>query len=107
MGVELPSGKRLFQTPAPIAKRKQGSGSAFLVKQADRYWMFNELGEIVLGRLSEKGFEESGRAKVIRATNKAFGREVVWCPPAFANRRLYVRNDEECVCVDLSTRATQ
>lgn len=107
MGVRLPDGKRLFQTSSPISKRKQGSGSAFLVKQADRYWMFNELGEIVLGKLSTQGFAESGRAKVIRPTNNAFGRQVVWCPPAFANRRMYVRNDEECVCVDLSARATQ
>ena len=32
----------------------------------------------------------------------AFGREVVWCMPAFAHKRMYVRNDKECICVDLA-----
>jgi hypothetical protein len=27
---------------------------------------------------------------------------LVWCMPAFANRRMYVRNDSECICVDLA-----
>lgn len=102
MGIELPSGKRLFETSAPIAKRKQGSGTAFLIKHEDRYWMFNELGEVVLGKISPKGFEELGRTKVIEPTNDAFGRAVVWCAPAFANKHMYVRNDEECICIDLS-----
>jgi hypothetical protein len=29
---------------------------------------------------------------------------VVWVHPAFANRRVYVRNDREMVCVDLAAR---
>jgi hypothetical protein len=107
MGVELPSGKRLFETPVPISKRKQPSGSAFMVRQADRFWMFNELGDLVLGKVSAGGFTELGRTPIIKPTNSAFGRDVVWCPPAFANRRLYVRNDEECICVDLAAKATE
>jgi outer membrane protein assembly factor BamB len=27
---------------------------------------------------------------------------VVWCAPAFANKRMYVRNDKELVCIDLA-----
>ena len=38
----------------------------------------------------------------IDPTNTAFGRDVVWCMPAFANKRMYVRNDKECICVDLA-----
>ena len=28
-------------------------------------------------------------------TNHAFGRDVVWCAPAYANKHMYVRNDKE------------
>lgn len=64
--------------------------------------MFNERGELVLGRLSPTGYDEIDRAKLIEPTNAAFGRAVVWCMPAFANKRMYVRNDKECICVDLA-----
>ena len=102
MAVALPSGERLWKTPAPIGKRKVGSGTAFIVKQADRFWLFNENGELVMARLSPQGYEEIDRAKVIEPTNVAFGRDVVWCMPAFAHQKMYVRNDEECICVKLS-----
>jgi hypothetical protein len=42
------------------------------------------------------------RAKVLEPTNNAFGRQVVWCAPAFANRKMYVRNDQQLICLDLS-----
>jgi hypothetical protein len=29
---------------------------------------------------------------------------VVWSHPAFANRRIYLRNDREMVCLDLSAK---
>jgi outer membrane protein assembly factor BamB len=101
--VELESGKRLWQSTAPIGSgRPANSGTAFIVRQGDRYWMFNELGELLIARLTPEGFEELDRAKVIEPSNTAFGREVVWSAPAFANRRAYLRNGQECICVDLS-----
>jgi hypothetical protein len=29
---------------------------------------------------------------------------VVWCMPAFANKRMYVRNDKEIIAVDLAKK---
>ena len=46
--------------------------------------------------------EEYRVVGVLEPTNSAFGRPVVWSYPAFANRRLYVRNDKEIVCVSLA-----
>jgi hypothetical protein len=60
------------------------------------------LGEIVLCKITPAGYEEIDRAKVIEPTGAAFGRRVVWCQPAFANKRMYVRNDKELICVDLA-----
>jgi outer membrane protein assembly factor BamB len=102
-GVDLPGGKRLWKTAEPVAKRPTYSASAFFVKNEDRYFFFTEQGDLVIGKFSPLEFTEIDRApKLIKATNNAFGRDVVWCVPAFANKRMYVRNDEECIAVDLA-----
>lgn len=103
--VELPSGKRLWETIEPVSKRPTSSATAFIVRQGvdgDRYWLFNESGDLIIARLTPAKYEEIDRAHLIQPTNTAFGRDVVWCMPAFANRRMYVRNDSECICVDLA-----
>ncbi len=102
-GVELTTGKRLWQSGEPLkSERPVNSGTAFLVKNGKRFWMFNERGELLITKLSPQGYEEIDRVKVIEPTNAAFGRDVVWCPPAWANRRVYIRNDKECICLDLA-----
>ncbi|HEY6565834.1 MAG TPA: PQQ-binding-like beta-propeller repeat protein [Pirellulaceae bacterium] len=102
--LEIPSGKRLWETPAPLGERALGSGTAFLVRQGDRYWMFAESGHLILAKLTREGYQELARTKVMEPTNFAFGRKVVWSAPAFANRHVYLRNDEECACFDLSAK---
>ena len=100
--MELPSGKRLWQTAWPLGERPMRTGTSFLIKQADRFWLFTEQGELIIATLTPEGHHEIDRAKILEPTNTAFGRSVVWCAPAFAGRRMYVRNDRECVCVDLA-----
>lgn len=105
MAIAFPSGERIWTTPQPVSeKRPVRSGTAFLVRQEDRFWMFTEQGELVIAKLSPEGYEEIDRTKVIEPSNNAFGRDVVWCMPAFANRRMYVRNDDKCICVDLAAK---
>ena len=55
-----------------------------------------------LHSLAPAGYEELSRARVLEQTNNAFGRKVVWCAPAFADKKMYVRNDKELVCFDLA-----
>ncbi len=102
-GVELKTGKRVWESTEPLStKRPLGSGTAFLVKQGERFWMFNELGELIIAKMTPEGYSEIDRAKVIEPSNVAFGRRVVWAAPAWANKRVYLRNDNECVCIDLA-----
>jgi outer membrane protein assembly factor BamB len=75
--------------------------NAFLVKNGDRYFLFNEQGELIIARLTPKGYEEIDRAKVLKPTNMMAGRPVVWMHPAFANGCMVARNDEEIVRVSL------
>lgn len=100
--VDLASGEKLWETAQPVNERPLYSGTALFVRNGDRTWMFVETGDLVVARMNRDGFEEVDRAHVIEPTNNAFGRDVVWSMPAFANRRAYIRNDEECVCVDLA-----
>lgn len=99
---KVDTGERLWETSKPIGRRPLGSGTAFLVRSGDLFYLFNELGELVVAKMNPQGYEEISREKIIEQTNNAFGREVVWCPPAFANGCIYVRNDEKLICVPLT-----
>lgn len=99
---KIDTGERLWETSKPIGRRPVGSGRAFLVRSGDLFYLFNELGELVVAKMNPQGYEEISREKIIEQTNNAFGREVVWCPPAFANGCIYVRNDEKLICVPLT-----
>ena len=100
----LADGTRLWESFKPTAggTRRASHGTAFIVRNEDRYFLFTETGDLVLAQLTPKEYKELGRAHVIEPTSDAFGRPVVWTHPAFANKRMYVRNDKEIVCVDLS-----
>jgi hypothetical protein len=100
--VDLKSGKRLWKTFAPVAGERKTHGTAFLVRNGDRYFLFNEKGELIVARLSPKGYEEVSRAKLLKPTGEAFGRDVVWSHPAFAGRCVFARNDKEIVCASLA-----
>ena len=99
--MEIPSGKRLWETKEIVGDAK-GSETAFIVKNGDRFFFFTERGDLVIGKLTKEKFEEIDRVKVIEPTGTAMGRKVTWCAPAFANKHMYVRNDKEIICIDLS-----
>ena len=102
---DVASGKRLWETPEPFSSgRPVQSATAFIVRQADRYWLFTEQGDLIIAELSKSGLKQLDKAHVIDPTNVAFGRDVVWSAPAFASRCAFIRNDKECICVDLAER---
>jgi hypothetical protein len=106
MGAQLSDGERLWQTFKPTAggERRVGHGTAYLVKHDDKFFLFSETGDLILARLTREKYDELGRFHVLEPTNDAFGRQVVWSHPAFAERCLFARNDEELVCVDLAKK---
>jgi len=104
MCARLEDGERLWQTLEPTTggSRRGRYGTAFLVKHEDRFFLFNELGDLILAKLSPQGYDELGRFHVLEPTNSTFGRPVVWSHPAFAEKCLFARNDKELVCVSLA-----
>jgi len=98
------TGERLWETlAAATADGKETRwANAFIVKNDGRFFLFNENGDLIIARMTPKGYEELSRAHILEPANHDTGRPVVWSHPAFANRRLYARNDKEIVCVDLA-----
>ncbi len=76
--------------------------NAFLTPQGDRWFLFNEKGDLIIARLTPTGYEEIDRAHLLEPTNKAMGRSVVWSHPAYADKCIFVRNDKEIVCYSLA-----
>ena len=105
--VDLATGTRLWETGGPTMGERRGRhGTAFLVRHEPSgpgvTWLFSETGDLILARLTPEAYEELGRVHLLDPTNECFGREVVWSHPAFADRCVFARNDEELVCVSLA-----
>jgi hypothetical protein len=106
-GLRADTGERLWETFA--ATTRDGKplrwANAFLVKNGSRFFLFNELGDLIIARLTPKGYDEVGRMHLLDPTNENAGRPVVWSHPAFANRSIFARNDREIIAVDLAKAA--
>lgn len=104
----LQSGERLWTSEAPLKGESPNSGTFFMVRLteaadgAPNHLIANDLGELILARLSPGGYEEVSRAQVLDPTTPGMGRTVVWSHPAFARQCVFLRNDRELVCVSLA-----
>jgi outer membrane protein assembly factor BamB len=103
--IRLETGEQLWETmAATTGGRPAGSATAFLVKNHDRYFLFNELGDLIIARLSPAGYEETSRVHLLEPTGDGFGRKVLWSHPAFAHRCIYARNDKKLACFSLAAQ---
>ncbi len=77
-----------------------------MVRNGENIWMFNERGELIISRLSPKGYQEISRAKLIEPTREQLNQRggVCWAHPAYANRHIFVRNDQELRCASLEAQ---
>ncbi|MDO8540055.1 MAG: PQQ-like beta-propeller repeat protein [Opitutaceae bacterium] len=105
--LKLETGERVWETLVPT--RSDGKPArwttAFLVKHEDRFFIYNETGDLIIARLTPQGYTEISRAHLLDPTNRAGGRDVHWSHPAFANGCVFVRNDRELLCADLQAGA--
>ncbi len=103
--LDAKTGQRLWSTRQPTGGEEVRWANAFLVPQGDRFILFNEHGDLIIAKLSPKGYDEISRAHILRATNgmaAPAGRRVIWSHPAIADRCVFARNDEEIVCVSMA-----
>jgi outer membrane protein assembly factor BamB len=90
-----------FQATVPSGEETRWA-NAFLIRQAARFFIFNEKGDLIIARLNPKGYSESSRAHLIDPVDHSPGRAVVWSHPAFAGRTVFVRNDKEIIALSLA-----
>jgi hypothetical protein len=57
---------------------------------------------LVIASLSPEGYSEIDRSHLIAPTGTAYGREIVWSAPAYADRSVFIRNDKEIIRVSLA-----
>jgi hypothetical protein len=102
--LELASGDRVWEDRTAVPRDRWST--IHMVQQGQRTWMFNERGELILAELSPEGFKELARTKLIEPTLDQLGRRggVCWAHPAFAQRHIFVRSDEQLACFDLARR---
>lgn len=105
-GLKADTGQRVWESlklTGSTKAQKDRWNNAFIIEQGDHYVFFTEAGDVVTGKLTPQGYEETGRANILKPDNKmATGRPVVWSHPALANKSIYARNDSEIVCVPLA-----
>jgi outer membrane protein assembly factor BamB len=102
--LDLHTGDRIWESLAAVPKDRWSN--IHMVHHEDKIWMFNERGELIISRLSPKGFDEISRTKLIDPTEGQLNRRggVCWSHPAFAYKHVYIRNDNELICADLSAK---
>lgn len=102
--LDLTTGDRVWEDLSLMPKARWAT--AHMVPNGDRVWIFTERGELVIGKLSPKGFTEIDRAKLIEPTLEQLRRRggVCWSHPAYADRHIFVRNDQEILCANLAKK---
>lgn len=104
--LDAKTGERIWETQAATVERSRWA-SGQLVQHGDRVFITNDRGELILARLTPAGYQEISRTPLIKPTSDPRGRfrklgAVYWSHPAYANKHIYARNDEELIAVTLA-----
>jgi hypothetical protein len=76
----------------------RSGASIHLTPNGDGVFLFTDKGDVIRAQLTAEGYKEVSRTTLLKpvATAKA------WAAPAYANRQVFVRNDEELICASLA-----
>ena len=106
-GLDATTGERLWRSDALTPPGR--FGTAYVVRNGDRYFVTNDAGELVIARFAPEGYEEIDRTPLLEptlntrggATGRWTDRMVLWAHPAFANGHVVARNDREIIRASL------
>jgi outer membrane protein assembly factor BamB len=98
------TGARVWET-LDLLQEKARWASGFMVRNGDRYFINTDRGDLVIASLSPQGYREISRTHLIKPTSNPGNRRergaVNWTHPAYANRSVITRNDEEILSISL------
>jgi outer membrane protein assembly factor BamB len=99
------TGERLWETQA-VTKERRRYVSGHIVRNGDRLFINNDRGELVIVKADPAGYQELDRTNLIKPTSPSQNRRdlmnVNWSHPAYANKQIYARNDQEIICASLA-----
>ena len=102
--LDAKTGQRVWETQV-VTREKARWANAFITRQDGRFFINNDRGELIIAELSPKGYHELSRTQLIKPTTPGGGQRelklVNWVLPAYANRHILIRNDEEIIRVSL------
>ncbi len=108
-GLQLSDGSRIWENKK--LTRQGRWGSFFWVKNGDRYFVNNDLGELLIMQFNSSGPTVFGRTKLIEADThcgygpRRFADDLVnWVQPAYANKHIIIRNDTEIRRISLEAK---
>jgi outer membrane protein assembly factor BamB len=94
------TGEQAWETDK-VTSLKSGA-SIHLTPNGDAVWLFTDEGNLIRAHLTPDGYHELSRAHLLVPTSPFLGKMLAWVPPAYANRRVFARNDKELICVSLA-----
>jgi outer membrane protein assembly factor BamB len=102
------TGTRVWESQALSQERARWAGGQ-IVRHGDRLFVNNDRGELVIVNPSPQGYQEISRTNLIKPTTPPGNRRALvnvnWSHPAYANRHIYARNDEEIIAASLAANA--
>ena len=98
--LEAGTGKQVWGT-TNVTELKNGA-SIHLTPNGDAVFLFTDQGDLILAQLTPQGYREISRSHLLEPTSILGVRKFAWTPPAYANRHVFARNDEELVCASLA-----
>ncbi|HIA71009.1 TPA: pyrrolo-quinoline quinone [Candidatus Poribacteria bacterium] len=101
--IRLEDGKRRWSTFEPSTGYRPSSwANVFTVQNGENYWLFNDLGDVVIAKMNPQGFQMISKTHLIEPTHRVGNRMVVWSHPALANACVFIRNDKEIRCYNVA-----
>ena len=106
-GLDARTGERLWMSEEMTPQARWGGAS--IVQHGARYFVHNDAGDLIIAQFTPTGYVEHSRTRLIEPTTSAgygpgrfFDRVVSWAHPAFANRHVVQRNDNEIIRASLA-----
>jgi len=118
LDADKPAATVLWPEPRAVSKRILSNSSTALLRGEhvfsartsgelvclEAVFLFTDRGDLIRAQLTPKGYREIGRAHLLEPTSPFGDRKCAWTPPAYANRHVFARNDEELVCASLAAK---
>ena len=103
--LRVKTGERVWETQA-VTKERARWATAHIVTHGNRLFINNDRGDLIIVQPDPAGYREISRTTLIKPTSPPGNRRqlvnVNWSHPAYANRHIYARNDEEIICASLA-----